>query len=244
MAQEIDLILFLILIFLPQPVAQEQTETLIIWNVGQGAATTLVTDTSCLHIDMGGEFFPSALIVKCRTKKNVLFITHYDWDHINFIRRAQKSLPDICIAQKTADKLSRKKQFLLQPLPVCPSLPQEVVQITRAQFKKNNESNSYVIEKKILITGDAPQTQEREIVKNIANQKKEIQFLILGHHGSRTSTGRALLRELSHLHLAIASSRKKRYGHPHKEVMARLKEVTVPWISTEVYGHITIELEH
>jgi competence protein ComEC len=236
--------LFFILFFLPQPIAHEQANTLIIWNVGQGAASTLVTDSSCMHIDMGGEFFPTAMNTKCRSKNNILFITHYDWDHINLIKRARKTLINLCLAHKPVHTLSRRKQLLIESLPSCQSLPKEVIQATHARFQKNNESNSYVLENRILITGDTPRRQEREIINNISKQKKGVQFLLLGHHGSRTSTGRFLLKELPNLQLAIASSRKKRYGHPHKEVMARLREVTVPWISTENYGHITIELEH
>lgn len=69
---------------------------------------------------------------------------------------------------------------------------------------------------------------------------KSVRVLALGHHGSRTSTSKDLLKELPNLKLAIASARKRRYGHPHRETVEALGKFKVPILSTEDWGNIVI----
>ena len=79
------------------------------------------------------------------------------------------------------------------------------------------------------------------MAKAIANLT-EAQYLLLGHHGSRTSTSEQLLVGLPHLKLAIASSRHRRFGHPHLETQLRLKSHHVPLITTEDWVNIHLWL--
>jgi competence protein ComEC len=222
----------------------ERPLTFAVWNVGQGSAATLMNESACLHIDMGGENFPQQLALACGKKNNLLFITHYDWDHINLVKIGKKRLSNLCLIHKPTAAISARKHRLLDSLPHCSQTPGNVDQVGFSNFKVNNESNSYLIEDTLLITGDAPQKQEAAVLRNLGVKKERVQILLLGHHGSRTSTGKPLLQQLSHLRLAIASARKKRYGHPHEEVIRRLHDAAVPWISTEGYGDIFIELHN
>jgi competence protein ComEC len=68
-------------------------------------------------------------------------------------------------------------------------------------------------------------------------------WLVLGHHGSRTSTSEALLTHLSGLKQALASSRMARFGHPHAEVRTACRKHGVALISTEAWGHVILELD-
>ncbi|MBK7961611.1 MAG: hypothetical protein IPK04_10715 [Bdellovibrionales bacterium] len=78
---------------------------------------------------------------------------------------------------------------------------------------------------------------------NLTNlETKQIKVLILGHHGSKTSTSEALLQRLPRLKFAIATARESRYGHPHFVVLNRLRQHRIPILRTEDWGHIGLEL--
>jgi competence protein ComEC len=91
-----------------------------------------------------------------------------------------------------------------------------------------------------MVTGDAP-TVEENIFVHEAKGLRDVRWLVLGHHGSRTSTSDNLLRSLPSLRLTIASARHAKYGHPHSEVLQRLRFYRVPVLSTEDWGSIEIE---
>jgi competence protein ComEC len=116
----------------------------------------------------------------------------------------------------------------------------------RGELKKqiitsNDESRVFEVSESFLIPGDSPVRQELTWREKILSPEK-IKFLFLGHHGSRTSTSAKLLNRLLNLKLAISSARSARYGHPHQEVLGRLKKFGVSCLQTEFWGNIKIEL--
>lgn len=205
-----------------------QKEKLIVWSVGQGQMITYVTPSHCHHFDMGGENFPKKKIFKiCRSKKNQVRYSHWDLDHINFSSYSQRIFPSLCRAhKKTYLPKSKRKLNLIQKIPVCKKITSkfitEVKLPDKANPKTSNEkSRIFIIKKQILIPGDSTQKMEKFWVPLI---KDSIQLLILGHHGSKSSTSHLLLDFLPHINIAIASSRKKKYSHPHEDVKNRLKK--------------------
>src|SRR4051812_4322121 len=100
MASEIKMKWGFLLLFYCVPLPSPLDRTgLIVWNVGQGQFVTLNLLEACLHFDMGGEEFPRAVASVCRHKKNYFYLSHWDWDHIGFVQRAQRLLPDSCLAK-------------------------------------------------------------------------------------------------------------------------------------------------
>ena len=119
-----------------------------------------------------------------------------------------------------------------------------------AKKTANEVSRVFVIEKTILAPGDSPQKAEKYWAPQLAvhqiNQtpdQNRIRILVLGHHGSRTSTSAALLSRLPHLNAAIVSARKKKYGHPHAEVVARLRDKKIPMLLTEEWGSLHFQMK-
>jgi competence protein ComEC len=90
------------------------------------------------------------------------------------------------------------------------------------------------------VPGDSPIDQEKLWIHNFKLNRARI--LILGHHGSQTSTGKDLLKSLKRVRLAIASSRHRRYGHPHMKTQTALRARAIPLLTTEEWGTIRIEL--
>lgn len=104
----------------------------------------------------------------------------------------------------------------------------------------NAASRVFMIENRVLLPGDSIASEEKKW--GLFVRKHPITLLVLGHHGSRTSTSEALLKNLPHLKQAIASARREVYGHPHKTVLKRLKKNGVAVIATEDWGSLHWEL--
>lgn len=212
----------------------------IIWNVGQGSWTTWIDKNFCHHVDMGGEFFPKEVLSLCSHRNNRLSVTHFDWDHVSFIKKFSKQVSQFCLTQRP--QLSQKSSYKtwFQQLPICSNMnSQPVYKIYQPLYFKNKNQSSliYSVADRVLITGDSPRSEERKWAYKIP---KNIKVLILGHHGSHTSTSKWLLNH--GFKFAIASSRREKFGHPHKRTRELLKRFKVPLLTTQDWGHIYLEL--
>ena len=222
-------------------------DQLVVWNTGQGQMVTYLSDKHCHHFDMGGERFPEKKIFKwCRHRKNRVYYTHWDWDHINFSARAKRIFPSLCRVVLPRQRLprNRRKRRMIQRIPPCaaqkhPSIKELVWPDSAHPASSNESSRIFVIKNKVLIPGDSNHRMEKYWSSLI---KDPIEVLIAGHHGSRLSTSNTLLKKLPHLRLAAVSARKKRYGHPHFQTIRRLRKKGVPLLSTEDFNHIRISL--
>lgn len=233
--------LFILLLVTPKPLAYDLWSWLVVWNVGQGQWVTLISEKTCQHFDMGGDRPVSASFLQiCRSRTNALFVTHYDFDHIGQIKKNMRLL-DLCLAQ--ANAADPRKIFL--PDRKCPlESSQNVVSwIPKKQPTKdyNSLSQIFLVHGHVLITGDSPKRKEKIWSRELKGIR-EVDILVVGHHGSRTSTSENLLQVLPRLNLTVASSRHSRYGHPHAEVIARLQQHHVPLLTTEKMGNIAIRL--
>jgi competence protein ComEC len=90
-------------------------------------------------------------------------------------------------------------------------------------------------ERAALLTGDAEREEEKELVKR---GELRADFLKVGHHGSRTSTGSALLDRVRPSQAAISCSVRNRFGHPHAEPLSRLRENSVSVLRTDRGGAV------
>ncbi|OFZ11901.1 MAG: hypothetical protein A2Z20_03005 [Bdellovibrionales bacterium RBG_16_40_8] len=238
---------FIFLILFSSRIENALPSRLYVWRVGQGQWITWVKEQNCLHFDMGGESAPTRFIQKlCRDKKNSLFLSHADLDHIRFIPWGKKNLANLCLHELPRETLNEKKRRLITSLPLCTFNSELVEDISITYFKKKNandlsrvfllkSSNRYT-----LIPGDSTTSAEHYWSHKISNLN--ITLLILGHHGSRYSTGDNLLAKLSYLRQTICSARKKRYGHPHADTAQRLIRRGLPLIATELWGNLSYEM--
>lgn len=221
-------------------------QKLITWNVGQGSWSTLVTDKLCHHFDMGGEVSPLKFVTQyCRRKKNYLHISHLDWDHFSFIRSAQRKLKGLCIA--TSPRPHKRKSKYIKDLSHCSPTKHPMLEIdlifssNSNKLSENESSRVWSINKRLLITGDSTKEIEKTWVHNVKS-KGTLSILLLGHHGSKTSTSDYLLETLPKLKQGITSARKRKYGHPHPSVLKRLKKHGIANITTEDWGNILLQL--
>lgn len=233
----------------------------VVWNVGQGQWTTAVETEICRHFDMGGEFLPLRRLKSlCSSKRNEIYLSHWDWDHIGGLAKWRL---ESCIAAPPLGETSARKKLLLNKFPPCTPTPLPstssnrrtnprheelkahsqdfLISVWKPPFAKNTNEQSQVISyRDFLLPGDSPKNEEM-FWKNqswVAHNK----VLILGHHGSRTSTSTELLDRLPQLRTAVASARWLRYQHPHAETVALLRKRHIVLLRTEDWGNLWFEL--
>ncbi len=91
-----------------------------------------------------------------------------------------------------------------------------------------------------LLSGDLPIKQENYLVGK-SGEELHAQVLKLGHHGSHTSSG-PLWLGATRPDIAVASAGlNNRYGHPHKDTLALLDSLNIPYLITFKEGTIRFE---
>ncbi len=88
-----------------------------------------------------------------------------------------------------------------------------------------------------LVTGDAPDTQERMLVGKY--ELPDIECLVAGHHGSATSTSDRLL-DAATPETAVISVGENSYGHPAQTVLKRLQSRGIRVFRTDENGNVEI----
>ena len=83
----------------------------------------------------------------------------------------------------------------------------------------------------ILLTGDAPQSVENNLV-HFYGDVLHSSILKLGHHGSKTSSSKLFLKTVHPDYAIISAGCRNRYGHPHTEVLNRLATLHIPSLET------------
>lgn len=83
----------------------------------------------------------------------------------------------------------------------------------------------------VLLMGDSVKSVEEYIV-SLDGSRLKSDILKIGHHGSRTSTGLALLAAALPAVAVISAGADNRYGHPHREVLDTLAQFKVETLLT------------
>lgn len=89
-----------------------------------------------------------------------------------------------------------------------------------------------------LFTGDIESRAEEEIL--LGDHSIQLTILKVAHHGSRTSTTRPFLLEVSPKIAVISCGWNNPFGHPHEEVLSLLHEQKVSLYRTDLDGSIII----
>ena len=110
------------------------------------------------------------------------------------------------------------------------------------EFKESNDTSvggKFIFSKtSFLFTGDLSQTAEEKILTRDFPLKSEI--LKVAHHGSKTSTSEKFLEKVSPQIAIICVDKNNKHGHPHQEVLDRLRKNGVKILRTDLNGDIKI----
>jgi competence protein ComEC len=207
-------------------------------DVGQGTALVLQSGARTLVYDTGGgdplgSNMGNAVLLPFLRSRGIhridtLVISHPDNDHS-------------AGAATLMAAMSVEQVFLGAPLPALergrPCLagqawrwPGEVrfqflAPVAASMGASNDRSCVLQVEvagHRLLLAGDIEAEQERELVR-YWRQQLASDWLLVAHHGSRTSSTAALLRAVAPDFAVLSRGYGNHFGHPHAEVLARLR---------------------
>jgi competence protein ComEC len=95
-------------------------------------------------------------------------------------------------------------------------------------------------DRQLLLPGDIESARERELVR-YWGRALESEWLLVGHHGSLTSSSHALLKRVSPVTAVISNGNANRFRHPHPRVATRLSGFGITWWETAREGALEFE---
>ncbi|MDR7869749.1 MAG: MBL fold metallo-hydrolase [Tissierellaceae bacterium] len=95
-------------------------------------------------------------------------------------------------------------------------------------------------ENSFIFTGDAESLSEYEILDEFNKEFLNSDVLKVPHHGSSSSTADEFLEAVSPKYGVISSGLDNSYGHPHREIIAKLTKENVEILRTDQQGTIII----
>jgi competence protein ComEC len=128
----------------------------------------------------------------------------------------------------------RLGRAVLQVLSPCPSFDEGL----------GANDNSFVLRlahgaRSVLLTGDVELAAEAGLVAN-TGRVLDSDVLKVPHHGSRTSSTPELLQAVSPWLSVISCGRANRFGHPHAEVVERLRATSKHVLRTDRVGGVRL----
>ena len=115
-------------------------------------------------------------------------------------------------------------------------------QPAQGTFKKSNNQSCVLelaaLQCKVLITADAEIALERELLTSVLKAADRV--LVVGHHGSNTSSSAQFLAKEQFTKAMVSSGYRNRYGHPHPKVLERLKNANAALYRTDQLGSIEV----
>jgi competence protein ComEC len=108
----------------------------------------------------------------------------------------------------------------------------------------NNDSLAFRIHfgsRSFLLTGDMERPMETRLLYQAAELHADV--LKVGHHGSKTSTIQPFLDAVSPTIAVISDGFENSFGHPHKDVLARLQNRHIAVLRTDLDGLISIRTD-
>lgn len=246
--------------------AEDTDLSIHVIDVGQGDSILVKTPNGKTMLIDGGEPTAGRSVVsylrKNKVKKiDVLIATHPHADHIggliDVIDRFQIDnfyIPYKIHTSKTYESLldaANNKGLKATPATndIMINLDEDIVLYFLGPLKDygddlNNWSVVIKLDYKVqsfLFTGDLESLGEVDLLTAYNADFLHAQFLKVAHHGSNTSTSQRFLEAVQPKIAVISSGKDNSYGHPHQEVIDRLRDLNMAIYRTDQQGTIVIK---
>lgn len=229
-------------------------------DIGQGDSVLIQTPNSKnILIDGGDEnsFHIIKSYLKRHNVKSIDFIiaTHLDSDHIGGLDNIVDtfSVKNIYTPEDNSNSLSYKNlinacknknlkiDYLYKGNSIDIDKDINLLTLSPSYIQDDSNLNSIVFkldykDKSFLFTGDAEISNELEITDSF--NLDDVDFLKVGHHGSKSSTSEIFLNATTPDIAVISCGYKNQYGHPHQNVLDNLSKNNILTYRTDLLGDI------
>jgi len=246
--------------------SKTQNLKVVFFDVGQGDAILISQGNNQILIDSGksGQIILEKLgryVPFWDRKIEALIMTHPDQDHIGGFADIFESYEVATVIKTNAKSDSQTfgalEESIIRENPevveaksgvkiVFPNQQEmEIVYPFDSVIENAKDANGFSIvsllkvgESKFLFTGDLTSEKEDEILQKRIDISAD--FLKVGHHGSKYSTGEEFLQKVFPRE-AVISVGKNSYGHPAPEVLGKIKNIGAKILRTDEAGDIVYE---
>lgn len=231
-------------------------------DVGQGDSTLVISDGEAMLIDAGekengtvvAEYLESVGV----TKLKYVIATHPHSDHIGGLayiienfdvetiimpKIPRDMTPTTKVYENLLTTIKNKGLKIHAAVDETITLGETSVEIF-APSKEYSNLNNYSVCTKIthgentfLLTGDTEDEAEDDLVERVGDNLNA-KVLKLGHHGSSTASSVEMLQVVNPRYAVISCGSGNKYGHPHDEVLNRVKKFSDYILRTDTDGSI------
>ena len=255
------ILIFIIVLFMHININKFVKESIITFlDVKQGDSIVIKNSNDLVLIDTGSSYYGySENIIKYIkslgiSKINELIISHGDFDHMgeainlvnNFkVEKVIFNCGEFNDLEKKLVKVLNKKHIKYYSCIKELNIDDNKLYFLQTKEYDNENDNSNVIYTelngyKFMFMGDAGVEKEKDILEkyNLSN----IDVLKVGHHGSKTSSGKEFIDEINPKYSVISVGKNNRYGHPNKEVLDTLQDSKI--YRTDQDGSIMFKIKN
>ena len=228
-------------------------------DVGQGQSVLLLSRQSAAAVDCGGynagNALADAMYDAVEGTLDVVVLTHFDSDHMDgleqLFRRAEVRklvVPDV--EDDSGGRAQVEGLCRSHDVPLRAISEDETLTIVEMNLRlmamtgegADNDTGLAVLAEKedysVLITGDMNEEAELELLRR--ESLGQVNVLVAGHHGSRTSSGEDFLKQIQPETAVISCGEGNRYGHPHQETLERLEAAHCQVRRTDREGRVSL----
>lgn len=230
-------------------------------DIGQGDATLIKCGSHAMLVDGGNNYMGTTvqLYLQKQGVESLDYIigTHPDADHIGGLDVIAYKfdfdtiiMPDYEKDTKTyeelVDVINEKQKQITYPIPGTTYSLGEAGFTILAPISNdygsnaNNYSVAFMLEygqTRFLFTGDAEEESEQEMLLQSHTGLKADVYKV-AHHGSSSASTEAFLSAVQPTYAVISCGEDNSYGHPHAEVLNRLRQMGVEIFRTDEQGSI------
>jgi len=236
-------------------------------DVSQGDSTLIKYKDQIILIDTGGIINftgksnykvsdKTITLIKSLGFKNIdyLIITHGDYDHMgesinlveNFkVEKVIFNCGEFNELEQKLIKVSDKKKIpyysCIKELNIDDN---ELYFLNNKDYSNENDNSSVIYTElnnhKFLFMGDAGIEVEEDLIEKYNLQN--IDVLKVGHHGSKTSSGKDFIDEINPKYSIISVGKNNRYGHPNDNVLDNLENSKI--YRTDQDGSIMFKIKN
>lgn len=218
---------------------------LVVLDVGQGLAVVIHTPTATLVYDTGDATpsgftqFDKVLLPYLRWRgieqPALWVISHGDRDHAGGLPVLKERFPGAQL-MGFGGKPCRAGQWLFA---------RDDVTLRVLNGPGDSNDGSCVLKLAYrgftaLLAGDVSAVRERQLIRYWRDELRA-DVLVVGHHGSKTSTGLGFLKWVKPSVALISAGPNNRFGHPHSSVTARLEDRRIDIHRTDKSAAISVQ---